>query len=85
MDLKPLLLFMIDAQLGYAKMQLDMDAQLHALQITFLSLLSDQARLHAAQVLQESFEEQRRIRQEAFESFREQLSHMRTTVSTTVH
>jgi hypothetical protein len=83
-DIRGLLNLILDTQESYLKKQIEMDAQIHALQITLISVIPEQNRLRAAQILQETFEEQKAIRLQALEKVLEQLALLRTTVSTKI-
>jgi hypothetical protein len=83
-DLKRILIIVLDNQVSIMIRQLDADAQLHALQIALISLVPEHNRLQAAQGLVQTFDEQRALRKQALEQALQQLALLRVTVSTMV-
>ena len=82
LDFKATLDTILETQLSYLTMIGDMEAQLHALQIVFISVQAESIRLHVAQELVQTFDEQRSIRRAATEQMLQSLALLRATVST---
>lgn len=85
MDLKQILDTILNTQVSCLTQLADMDAQLHALQIVLMTVQPERTRQRVAEVLVQTFDEQRRVRQAALEQGLQRLALLRADVSKSVN